>query len=77
MLLSNQPRAHLQQVMRRLGCRRAIGRYLTALRDVGSERGRICRTLGLTNDLFITGKTWATGEYLAIPARRSVSWNNQ
>jgi diketogulonate reductase-like aldo/keto reductase len=26
--------------------------------------GEFARTLGLTNDLFITNKTWATGEYL-------------
>jgi diketogulonate reductase-like aldo/keto reductase len=31
--------------------------------------GEFAETLGLTNDLFITNKTWATGEYLGDPSQ--------
>ena len=63
--LSNQPRDHLQQVMRRFWD--AGGRVVdTSLLYGMSEAnvGEFARTLGLTNDLFIANKTWATGEYL-------------
>jgi diketogulonate reductase-like aldo/keto reductase len=63
--LSNQPRAHLQQVMRRFwdaGGRVVDTSLLYGMSEVNV--GKFARTLGLTNDLFITNKTWATGEYL-------------
>lgn len=66
--LSNQPRAHLQQVMRRFwdaGGRVVDTSLLYGMSEVNV--GEFARTLGLTNDLFITNKTWATGEYLGDP----------
>ncbi|MBD2309735.1 aldo/keto reductase [Chroococcidiopsis sp. FACHB-1243] len=63
--LSNQPRAHLQQVMRRFwdaGGRVVDTSLLYGMSEVNV--GEFARTIGLTNDLFITNKTWATGEYL-------------
>jgi hypothetical protein len=63
--LSNQPRDRLQQVMRRFwdaGGRVVDTSLLYGMSEVNV--GEFARTLGLTNDLFITNKTWATGEYL-------------
>ncbi len=64
-VLSNQPRDHLGQVMRRFwdaGGRLVDTSLLYGMSEVNV--GEFARTLGLTNDLFITNKTWATGEYL-------------
>jgi diketogulonate reductase-like aldo/keto reductase len=63
--LSNQPRDHLQQVMRRFwdaGGRVVDTSLLYGMSEVNV--GEFARTLDLTNDLFIADKTWATGEYL-------------
>ncbi len=63
--LSNQPRDHLQQVMRRFwdaGGRVVDTSLLYGMSEVNV--GEFARSLDLTNDLFITDKTWATGEYL-------------
>ncbi|KAM3096576.1 aldo/keto reductase [Phormidesmis sp. 146-12] len=63
--LSNQPRDQLQQVMRRFwdaGGRVVDTSLLYGMSEVNV--GEFARTLGLTNDLFIANKTWATGEYL-------------
>ena len=72
--LSNQPRDsealllsadQLQQVMRRFwdaGGRVVDTSLLYGMSEVNV--GEFARTLGLTNDLFIASKTWATGEYL-------------
>lgn len=68
--LSNQPRAHLQQVMRHFwdaGGRLVDTSLLYGMSEVNV--GEFARTLGLTNDLFITNKTWATGEYLGDPSQ--------
>jgi diketogulonate reductase-like aldo/keto reductase len=64
-VLSDQPRDRLQQVMRRFwdaGGRLVDTSLLYGMSEVNV--GEFARTLGLTNDLFITNKTWATGEYL-------------
>jgi hypothetical protein len=63
--LSNQPRDRLQQVMHRFwdaGGRVVDTSLLYGMSEVNV--GEFARTLGLTNDLFIANKTWATGEYL-------------
>lgn len=68
--LSNQPRDHLQQVMRHFwdaGGRVVDTSLLYGMSEVNV--GEFARTLGLTNDLFITNKTWATGEYLGDPSQ--------
>ncbi|MBD2248443.1 aldo/keto reductase [Nostoc sp. FACHB-888] len=68
--LSDQPRDHLQQVMRRFwdaGGRLVDTSLLYGMSEVNV--GEFARTLGLTNDLFITNKTWATGEYLGDPSQ--------
>lgn len=69
-VLSNQPRDHLQQVMRRFW--NAGGRQIDVSPLYGMSEvnvGEFARALGLTNDLFITNKTWATGEYLSDPSQ--------
>lgn len=68
--LSNQPRDRLQQVMRRFwdaGGRLVDTSLLYGMSEVNV--GEFARTLGLTNDLFVTNKTWATGEYLGDPSQ--------
>ncbi|MBD1996270.1 aldo/keto reductase [Leptolyngbya sp. FACHB-541] len=68
--LSDQPRDHLQQVMRRFwdaGGRVVDTSLLYGMSEVNV--GEFARTLGLTNNLFITNKTWATGEYLGDPSQ--------
>ncbi len=68
--LSEQPRDHLQQVMRRFWD--AGGRLVDVSPLYGMSEVNVsefARTLGLTNDLFITNKTWATGEYLGDPSQ--------
>jgi diketogulonate reductase-like aldo/keto reductase len=68
--LSDQSRDHLQQVMRRFwdaGGRVVDTSLLYGMSEVNV--GEFARTLGLTNDLFITNKTWATGEYLGDPSQ--------
>lgn len=63
--LSNQPRDRLQEVMRRFwdaGGRVVDTSLLYGMSEVNV--GEFARTLGLTNNLFIANKTWATGEYL-------------
>ncbi|MBW4689378.1 MAG: aldo/keto reductase [Komarekiella atlantica HA4396-MV6] len=69
-VLSNQPRDRLGQVMRRFwdaGGRLVDTSLLYGMSEVNV--GEFARTLGLTNDLFITNKTWATGEYLGDPSQ--------
>jgi diketogulonate reductase-like aldo/keto reductase len=69
-VLSNQPRDHLQQVMRRFWD--AGGRLIDVSPLYGMSEVNVsefARTLGLTNDLFITNKIWATGEYLGDPSQ--------
>ncbi|HEY9766895.1 MAG TPA: aldo/keto reductase [Coleofasciculaceae cyanobacterium] len=69
-VLSDRPRDHLQQVMRRFwdaGGRLVDTSLLYGMSEVNV--GEFARTLGLTNDLFITNKTWATGEYLGDPSQ--------
>ncbi|MBW4582671.1 MAG: aldo/keto reductase [Tildeniella nuda ZEHNDER 1965/U140] len=64
-VLANQPRDRLQQVMRRFwdaGGRLVDTSLLYGMAEVNV--GEFAKTLGLTNDLFITNKAWATGEYL-------------
>lgn len=68
--LSDQPRDHLQQVMRRFWD--AGGRVVDVSPLYGMSEVKVnefARTLGLTNDLFITNKIWATGEYLGDPSQ--------
>ncbi|NMF63338.1 aldo/keto reductase [Brasilonema octagenarum UFV-E1] len=68
--LSNQPRASLGQVMRRFWD--AGGRVVDTSPLYGMSEVNVsefARTLGLTNDLFVTNKTWATGEYLGDPSQ--------
>jgi diketogulonate reductase-like aldo/keto reductase len=60
-----QPRNHLQQVMRQFWD--AGGRLIDVSPLYGMSEvnvGELARSLSLTKDLFITNKIWATGEYL-------------
>jgi diketogulonate reductase-like aldo/keto reductase len=69
-VLSNQPRAHLGQVMRRFwdgGGRLVDVSPLYGMSEINVSE--FAKTLGLTNNLFITNKTWATGEYLGDPSQ--------
>jgi diketogulonate reductase-like aldo/keto reductase len=69
-VLANQPRDRLQQVMRRFwdaGGRLVDTSLLYGMSEVNV--GEFASTLGLTNDLFITNKAWATGEYLGDPSQ--------
>jgi len=62
---SDQPRNHLQQVMSRF--RDAGGRMIDVSPLYGMSEvnvGEFASTLGITNNLFIANKVWATGEYL-------------
>jgi diketogulonate reductase-like aldo/keto reductase len=64
-VLSEQPREHLQQVMRRFwdgGGRMIDVSPLYGMSEVNV--GKFATTLGITDELFITNKIWATGEYL-------------
>ncbi|MGF1569343.1 MAG: aldo/keto reductase [Nodosilinea sp.] len=64
-VLANQPRDHIQQVMRRFwegGGRQIDVSPLYGMSEVNV--GEFAQTLGISNDLFITNKIWATGEYL-------------
>jgi Aldo/keto reductase family len=64
-VLSNQTRDNLQQVLRRFWD--AGGRTIDVSPLYGMSEvnvGDFTRELGITNDLFIANKIWATGEYL-------------
>ncbi|MGH8002890.1 MAG: aldo/keto reductase [Brasilonema sp.] len=65
-ILPGQPRDSLQEVMRRF--RDGGGRVLDVSPLYGMSEiivGDEATTLGITNNLFITNKIWATGEYLS------------
>lgn len=67
-VLKSQPRDQIQQVMRRFwdgGGRQIDVSPLYGMSEMNV--GEFARTLGITNDLFITNKVWATGEYLGDP----------
>ncbi|MBD2777835.1 aldo/keto reductase [Iningainema tapete] len=64
-VLSNQPRDNIKQVMRRFW--NAGGRMIDVSPLYGMSEvnvGEFARALGITNNLFIANKIWATGEYL-------------
>jgi diketogulonate reductase-like aldo/keto reductase len=64
-VLENQPRDNIQQVMR--GFWEGGGRMIDVSPLYGMSEvnvGEISSALGITNDLFIANKIWATGEYL-------------
>jgi diketogulonate reductase-like aldo/keto reductase len=64
-VLENQPRDNIRQVMRRFWA--GGGRMIDVSPLYGMSEvnvGEFAKTLGITNDLFITNKIWATGEYL-------------
>jgi diketogulonate reductase-like aldo/keto reductase len=64
-VLKNQPRNNIQQVLRRFwegGGRTVDVSPLYGMSEVNV--GEFARELGITNNLFITNKVWATGEYL-------------
>ncbi|WP_404790688.1 aldo/keto reductase [Altericista sp. CCNU0014] len=64
-VLENQPRDNIRQVMRRFwegGGRTIDVSPLYGMSEVNV--GEFAKTLGITSDLFITNKIWATGEYL-------------
>lgn len=64
-VLSDQPRNHLQEVMRRF--RQGGGRLIDVSPLYGMSEinvGEFIAALNMTDDLFITNKIWATGEYL-------------
>lgn len=64
-VLQNQPRDRIQQVMRRfwdMGGRMIDVSPLYGMSE--ANVGEFAAALGLTNDLFIANKVWATGEYL-------------
>lgn len=61
----DQPRDNIQQVMRRFW--EAGGRLIDVSPLYGMSEmnvGEFARALGIANNLFITNKVWATGEYL-------------
>lgn len=62
---TDQPRDNLREVMRRF--RAAGGRLIDVSPLYGLSEvnvGEFARELGMTKDLFITNKVWATGEFL-------------
>ncbi len=64
-VLENQPRDNLQEVMRRFW--EQGGRMIDVSPLYGRSEvnvGEFARSLGMTNNLFIANKVWATGEYL-------------
>lgn len=64
-VLREQPRDHLQQVMQRFW--QGGGRMIDVSPLYGMSEvnvGEFATAIGITNDLFITNKIWATGEYL-------------
>jgi diketogulonate reductase-like aldo/keto reductase len=64
-VLENQPRNQIQQVMRRF--REQGGRMIDVSPLYGRSEvnvGECAEALGLTRDLFIANKVWATGDYL-------------
>ncbi|MUG96019.1 aldo/keto reductase [Scytonema sp. UIC 10036] len=65
-ILPGQPRNHLQEVMRRF--KDGGGRVIDTSPLYGMSEisvGDYATTLGITDNLFITNKIWATGEYLS------------
>jgi diketogulonate reductase-like aldo/keto reductase len=64
-VLENQPRDNIQQVMRRFwegGGRMIDVSPLYGMSEVNV--GEFAKALGMTNNLFIANKVWATGEFL-------------
>jgi diketogulonate reductase-like aldo/keto reductase len=64
-VLENQPRDNIRQVMRRFW--EGGGRMIDVSPLYGMSEanvGEFAKALGITNNLFITNKIWATGEYL-------------
>lgn len=64
-VLSNQPRNNIQQVMQRFWD--AGGRMIDVSPLYGMSEanvGEFAQKLGITNDMFIANKIWATGKYL-------------
>lgn len=64
-VLSDQPRDHLQDVMRRFW--QGGGQMIDVSPLYGMSEinvGEFAAALNITDDLFITNKIWATGEYL-------------
>lgn len=64
-VLSNQPRQNIQEVMQRFW--NAGGRTIDVSPLYGMSEVNVsefARKLGITNDLFIANKIWATGKYL-------------
>jgi diketogulonate reductase-like aldo/keto reductase len=69
-VLESQPRDHIQEVIRRFwegGGRQIDVSPLYGMSEVNV--GEFTRSLGITNELFITNKVWATGEYLGDPSQ--------
>ena len=64
-VLSDQPRDHLEEVMRRFW--QGGGRMIDVSPLYGMSEinvGELAASLNITNDLFMANKIWATGEYL-------------
>jgi diketogulonate reductase-like aldo/keto reductase len=64
-VMANQPRDHLREVMRRFweqGGRMIDVSPLYGMSEVNV--GEFASAIGITNNLFIANKVWATGEYL-------------
>jgi diketogulonate reductase-like aldo/keto reductase len=64
-ILSDQPRNHLEEVVRRFW--QSGGRMIDVSPLYGMSEfnvGEMAATLGITDNLFIANKIWATGEYL-------------
>jgi diketogulonate reductase-like aldo/keto reductase len=64
-VLAEQPRDNLQQVMQRFW--EAGGRMVDVSPLYGMSEanvGEFAQKLGITNDMFVANKTWATGQYL-------------
>ncbi|KAM3095273.1 aldo/keto reductase [Phormidesmis sp. 146-35] len=64
-VLANQPRDNIREVMRRFW--EGGGRVIDVSPLYGMSEvnvGEFAKALGITNNLFITNKVWATGEYL-------------
>ncbi|MBD2102522.1 aldo/keto reductase [Leptolyngbya sp. FACHB-261] len=69
-VLASQPRDQILQVIRRFwegGGRQIDVSPLYGMSEVNV--GEFIKVLGITNELFITNKIWATGEYLGDPGQ--------
>jgi diketogulonate reductase-like aldo/keto reductase len=64
-VMSDQPRDNIQEVMRRFW--QAGGRMIDVSPLYGMSEvnvGEFATALGMTDEMFVTNKVWATGEYL-------------